>query len=143
MIVSSLVSAWAVVLIKKHLKAVSPMVNVLGQSLVAAAVLLSAAAFFERGAAVRFSPPALGALAYLGVIGTATFVGTQWLVTRVPAVVIGAFPLINTLLALLWGSLLGGERLTARAAAGGVLILAGVALVTFGRGVRSERPRPR
>jgi drug/metabolite transporter (DMT)-like permease len=131
MLVSSLVSAWAVVLIKKHLKAVKPTVNVLGQSIVAAAVLLSAAAVFERGLPARFSPPALAALAYLGLIGTATFVGTQWLVTRVPAAVIGAFPFINTLLALLWGSLLGGERLTSRTAAGGALILAGVALVSL------------
>lgn len=134
MLVSSLVSAWAVVLIKRHLKSVSPMANVLGQSLVGGVLLLAASALFERGAPTRFTPGALGAVAYLGVVGTLTFVGTQWLVTRVPAVVIGSFPLVNTLLALLWGSLLGGETLGPRVAAGGALILSGVALVALGGG---------
>ena len=135
MLVSSLVSAWSVVLIKKHLKRVPALTSVLGQSVVAGVALLSAAALFERGASPRFTPVALGAVLYLGVIGTLTFVGTQWLVPRVPAAVVGSFPFLNTLLALVWGSLLGGERLTGRVAAGGALILAGVALVAFGRGV--------
>ncbi|MGH9368447.1 MAG: hypothetical protein ACRD3M_12315 [Thermoanaerobaculia bacterium] len=38
---------------------------------------------------------------------------------RVPVVVMGAFPLSNTLLALLWGSLLAGEIPSARSVAGG------------------------
>ena len=134
MLVSSLVSAWSVVLIKKHLARVAALTSVLGQSVVAGVVLLSAAALFERSASPRFTPVALGAVLYLGVIGTLTFVGTQWLVPRVPAAVVGSFPFLNTLLALVWGSLLGGERLTGRVAAGGALILAGVALVAFGPG---------
>lgn len=136
MLVSSLVSAWSVVLIKKHLKRVPALTSVLGQSVVAGVALLSAAALFERGASPRFTPVALGAVLYLGVIGTLTFVGTQWLVPRVPAAVVGSFPFLNTLLALVWGSLLGGERLTGRVAAGGAMILAGIALVTVGRGIR-------
>jgi drug/metabolite transporter (DMT)-like permease len=149
MVVSSVVSAYSVVLIKMHLKRVSSVTSVLGQSLVAGAVLLSAAAVFERGASPRFTPAALGAVGYLGAVGTLVFVGLQWLVPRVPAAVIGSLPLINTVLALLWGSLLGGEVLTARAAGGGALILAGVALVAFGRGFPSgnggrelSRPEP-
>ena len=78
-----------------------------------------------------------GALLYLSVVGTFTFLGTQWLVPRVPVEVIGAFPILNTLLALLWGGLLGHERFTARIFAGGILILCGVLLVTVGRGIRS------
>src|SRR5439155_537439 len=73
------------------------------------------------------------ALAYLAVVGTFTFLGTQWLIPRLPVAVVGTFPILNTLLALLWGSALGHERLTARAGAGGVLILLGVLLVTFRR----------
>jgi drug/metabolite transporter (DMT)-like permease len=139
-LVSSLVSAYAVILIKKHLRGVPAFTSVLGQSVVAAVVLLGASAGFERGAAVRWTPGSIGAVAYLGVLGTLTFVGTQWLVPRVPAPVVGSFPLINTALALVWGSLLGRERLTAQALAGGALILAGVALVAFGR-VAEPGPR--
>jgi len=131
MLVSSLVSAWSVVLIKKHLKSVPAMTAVLGQSVVATVALLSAAALLERGSAPRFTPGALGALAYLGIVGTATFVGLQWLVPRVPASVVGTFPLFNALLAVGWGILLGGERLGIRNGAGGALILAGVALVAL------------
>ena len=131
MILSSLVSAWSVVLIKKHLKSVTAFTNVLGQSVVAAAVLLSAAVVFERNASPRWTPLALGAVAYLGIVGTLTFVGTQWLVARIPAAVVDSFPLINTVLVVLWGSLLGAESLTGRMLAGGALILTGLALVTL------------
>jgi drug/metabolite transporter (DMT)-like permease len=132
-LVSSIVSAFAVILIKKRLQGVPAFTSVLGQSLVAAVVLLGASAAFERGAAVRWTPSAALAVSYLGVVGTLTFVGTQWLVPRVPAAVVGSFPLVNTALALVWGSLLGRETLTPRALAGGALILAGVALVTLAR----------
>ena len=138
MIVSSLVSAWAVVLIKKHLKGVPAFSNVLGQSLVAAVVLLLAAAALERSASPRWTPTAVGAVAYLGIVGTLTFVGTQWLVPRVSAAVVGSFPLINTVLVLLWGRLLGGESLTGAMIVGGALILTGLALVTL-----APAPEPR
>ena len=138
MLVSSLVSAWSVVLIKRHLRAVPAMTSVLGQSVVATAVLLSASALLERGSAPRFTPGALGSLAYLGIVGTLTFVGTQWLVPRVPAAVVGSFPLFNALLAVVWGILLGGERLGVKNAAGGALILAGVALVALAGGPREK-----
>ena len=131
MLVSSLVSAWSVVLIKKHLKSVGAFTNVLGQSLVAAVVLLLASGVLERSAPLRWTPFSIGAVAYLGIVGTLTFVGTQWLVTHVPAAVVGSFPLTNTVLVVLWGNLLGGEILTGRMIGGGALILTGVALVTL------------
>lgn len=131
MLMSSLVLAFSVVLIKKHLALISPVVNVLGQSIVAALFLLPAAAVFERSVVSHWTPSSVGALLYLGVIGTFTFVGTQWLVPRVPAAVVGSFPLINTLLALLWGSLLADEKLSGHVFVGGTLILAGVVLVTL------------
>lgn len=137
-LVSSIVSACAVILIKKHLQGVAAFTSVLGQSLVAAVVLLGASAAFERGSAVRWTPSAVEAVAYLGIVGTLTFVGTQWLVPRVPAAVVGSFPFVNTVLALVWGSLLGRETLTPRALLGGALILTGVALVALTR-APSER----
>ena len=127
---SAVVSAFSAVLVKKRLARVSAAANVWGQSLVAAPVLLAASAVFERGAPSRWTLGSISALGYLAVVGTFTFLGTQWLIPRLPVAVVGTFPILNTLLALLWGSLLGHERITPRAAAGGVLILAGVLLVT-------------
>jgi drug/metabolite transporter (DMT)-like permease len=128
---SAVVSAFSAVLVKKRLARVSAAANVWGQSLVAAPLLLVASAIFEGGAPSRWTPGSISALGYLAVVGTSTFIGTQWLIPRLPVAVVGTYPILNTLLALLWGSLLGHERITPRAGAGGVLILAGVLLVTF------------
>jgi len=129
-LVSAIVSAFSAVIVKKRLARVSAIVSVWGQSLVAALVLLGAAAAFERNTASRWTPGTVFALGYLAVIGTFTFLGSQWLIPRLPVAIVGTFPILNTLLALLWGSLLGHERITARAVAGGALILTGIVIVT-------------
>jgi drug/metabolite transporter (DMT)-like permease len=129
-LVSAVVSALSAVIIKKRLADVSAIASVWGQSIVAVAVLLGGAAIFERAIPSRWTPPVAFALGYLAVVGTFTFLGSQWLIPRLPVGVVGTFPILNTLLALLWGSLLAGERLTARVFAGGALILFGVGLVT-------------
>jgi drug/metabolite transporter (DMT)-like permease len=129
-LVSAVVSAISAIIVKKRLARVSAAVSVWGQSIVAAPILLLASAAFERHDASRWTPGAVLALAYLALVGTATFLGSQWLIPRLPMAVVGTFPILNTLLALLWGSLLGHERITARAAAGGALILSGVVIVT-------------
>jgi drug/metabolite transporter (DMT)-like permease len=129
-LVSAVVSALSAVIVKKRLARVSAVASVWGQSLVAALVLLSAAAVFERGTPSVWTSGTVFALGYLALVGTFTFLGSQWLIPRLPVAVVGTFPILNTLLALLWGSLLGHERITARAVVGGALILSGVVTVT-------------
>jgi len=142
-LVSAVVSALSAVIIKKRLADVSPIASVWGQSIVAVAVLLGASAIFERGVATRWTLPVAFALGYLAVVGTFTFLGSQWLIPRLPVGVVGTFPILNTLLALLWGSVLAGERLTSRAFLGGALILFGVGLVTVRTRPASSAPRAR
>ena len=137
---SAVVSAFSAVIVKKRLSGVSAVANVWGQSLIAAPVLLAASALFESSVASRWTAGSAAALGYLAVVGTFTFLGTQWLIPRLPVAVVGTFPILNTLLALLWGSALGHERLTPRAGAGGVLILLGVLLVTFRRRPGQREP---
>jgi drug/metabolite transporter (DMT)-like permease len=137
---SAVVSAFSAVIVKKRLSGVSAVANVWGQSLVAAPVLLAASALFESGVASRWTAGSAAALGYLAVVGTFTFLGTQWLIPRLPVAVVGTFPILNTLLALFWGTALGHERLTPRAGAGGVLILLGVLLVTFRRRPAEHEP---
>src|SRR5262245_43918983 len=129
-LVSAVVSAFSAVIIKKRLADVSAIVSVWGQSIIGVAVLLGGAAIFESAIPSRWTPSVSFALGYLAVVGTFTFLGSQWLIPRLPVGIVGTFPILNTLLALLWGSLLAGERLTARAFLGGALILFGVGLVT-------------
>jgi drug/metabolite transporter (DMT)-like permease len=126
---SAIVAAISNVIIKKHLDRIEPAKNVWGETLVGSAFLLALAALFERGAPMRWTPSAVAALAYLAVFGTALgFVGLFWLIKRVPVSVIGTIPLVDTLLAVVLGNLVLGEKLPARTLAGGALILIGVFL---------------
>ncbi|HKA37427.1 MAG TPA: EamA family transporter [Thermoanaerobaculia bacterium] len=126
---AAIVSAYSNVLNKRSFAGISPIVNVWGQTLVGSAALLLAAVVLERGAPARWTVSAAAALAYLAVFGTAlTFAGLFWLIPRVPVAVIGTIPLVDTFIAVLLGSVVLGERLSARIFAGGSLILAGVLL---------------
>jgi len=134
---SAIVAAFSNIIIKKHLGRVDPVRNVWGETLVGSAFLLALAALFERGAPARWTPAAWGSLAYLTVFGTAlTFVGLFWLIKRVPVSIIGTIPLVDTLIAVVLGGLVLGEKLPVRTLVGGALILVGVFLAT--RGGRSD-----
>jgi len=126
---AAIASAYANVLNKKSFSNVSPIVNVWGQTLVGSLFLLLAAGVFERGAPARWTPAAILSVTYLALFGTVlTFAGLFWLIPKVPVAVIGTIPLVDTLIAVLLGGFILGERLSARILAGGALILAGVFL---------------
>ena len=110
------------------------MFNVWGQTLVGSAFLLLGARILEKDAPVRWTPSALGALAYLAIFGTAlTFAGLFWLIPKVPVAVIGTIPLVDTLVAVFLGNLVLQETLSLRILVGGAMILAGVVLAVRGR----------
>jgi drug/metabolite transporter (DMT)-like permease len=136
---AAIVSGFASVITKKHLGRVDPIVNVSGETLVGAAFLIPLAEIFEHGAPARWTGAAIGALVYLAVFGTAlTFAGLFWLIKRVPISVVSTIPLVDTMIAVGLGAIVLGERLPARALAGGALILLGVLLAA--RGARGEAP---
>lgn len=133
----AIIAAYASVITKKHLGRVDPIVNVWGQTLAGSAFLLPLAVLVERHQPARWTPAAVGALGYLAIFGTAvTFAGLFWLIKRVPISVVSTIPLVDTLIAVLLGAVVLGERLPARTLAGGALILLGVFLAT--RGGRTE-----
>ena len=134
-------SAIASITVKKHLAAVSPPLSVFGQAVVAAVFLLTLSLLFERGVPSRWTISSGAALGYLGIVGTMTFIGSQWLVARVPVPVIGAFPLLSTVLAITWGVAFAGEGFSARTAAGAALILTGVVLAVWAQ-ARAAVPSP-
>ncbi len=144
-LVSAGVSGYSNVVNKKHLGGVSPFRNVWGQTLVGSSALLAGAAAFERGTPSRWTPASAGAVAYLAVIGTALpFVGLFWLIRRVPVAVIGTIPVVDTVIAILLGSLVLGESFSSRILAGGALILLGVLLAAAplpSRSPASDRAR--
>lgn len=136
---SAIASAVSNVIIKKRLGAVSPAVNLWGQTALGGAFLLILSAF-ERGVP-RWTPLAIGSLAYLTIFGTViAFLCLFWLLPRIPIAAIGAIPLIDTLVAVALGAVILREPLGWRLFAGGALILAGAGLATLRRPRRVSSP---
>lgn len=126
---SAIVAAYANVYNKKYFPNVPPDWNVWLQTLAGAALLLVLALVFEPGEPLRWTPLSVGALVYLALLGTALpFAGLFWLLRRVPMSVIGTIPVVDTVIAVLLGSLILGENLSPRVLAGGGLILVAVLL---------------
>jgi drug/metabolite transporter (DMT)-like permease len=125
----TIASAASNVAVKKHLGAVPPAFNLLGQTLVGTVALALTAAIFERHAVFHWTPSAIGAIVYLAVCGTVIpFLALLWLIPRVPVALIGTIPFIDTVIAILLGAAVIGERLPARVLLGAVPILIGVVL---------------
>ncbi|HEY7864312.1 MAG TPA: EamA family transporter [Thermoanaerobaculia bacterium] len=125
----TIVSAMSNIVVKKYLAAVPPAFNLLGQTLVGTVFLALAALLFERGQVIRWTPTAVGAIVYLAVFGTVIpFIALFWLIPRVPVALVGTIPFIDTVIAILLGAAVIGERLPSRVFAGAVFILVGVFL---------------
>jgi drug/metabolite transporter (DMT)-like permease len=136
---SAIVSGYSNALVKKHLSGVSPVFNICGQTLVGGAFLLSASWLFERGEPAHWRPRAIVGIVYLAVLGTAvTFALLFWLIPRVPVAVVGTIPLADTVIAVILGAVVLGEKLSPRLFVGAGLILGGVILA--GR-ARAAPPR--
>jgi len=80
---------------------------------------------------------------YLLIVGSLMgFVAFNWLLGHVPATMVGTYAYVNPLVAILVGSLLGGEEMTVSIVAGLVVILSGVALVQSGGVQVRKRQEP-
>jgi drug/metabolite transporter (DMT)-like permease len=133
MVVASIVVAFANVLARRHILAISPLTLTAGQSAIGAVLLLAASLLFETGRTAAFTPTAVGAVLYLAVFGSGlTYIGLYWLVPRIPIAALGVIPLIDTTVAVLLGAVVLGEPLGWPMAAGGTMVLAAAALA--GRG---------
>lgn len=127
-VVSALSNVW----MKKAMTHIAPAASLCGQLLVGSAFLIALHLTLDRHGPVTWNLQSGLALAYLAVFGTVvTFLGYLWLLARVPMSAVGAIPLLDTLVAVLLGTWLGGEPLTAWLAAGGALILGGAALANL------------
>lgn len=137
-LMASLSSAVGNVWQKKHLGEVPLVVNLWGQTLVGSSVLLSLHFATEAGTPAEWTLRSLGSLLYLAGPGTVvTFLCLFWLIPRVPMVVIGIIPILDTLIAVALGAVVLHEPLGGRILAAGALILLGAALAGL---VRSSPP---
>lgn len=120
------------VLVRRSLGHVAPGLSVCVQTLSSSVLLLAASLVLESGQPAHWTPRALLVLVYLAVCATAlTYQLLFWLLPRVPLAVIGAMPLLDTLVAVAMGVWLLGERVDASLLLGGGLILSGAALANL------------
>jgi drug/metabolite transporter (DMT)-like permease len=101
----------------------------------AAGGLVALAAAAAHGEFAGFAPgdasgKAWFALSYLVVFGSlVAFTAYVWLLGNAPVSIVATYAYVNPAVAVLLGALVAGERLTGSALAGGLVVLAAVALV--------------
>ncbi|HYO52362.1 DMT family transporter [Archangium sp.] len=120
------------VLVQRSLAHVPTSLVVCAQTLSSSVLLLAASAAFESHLPGHWTPRALLAIAYLAVCATAlTYLLLFWLLSHMPLAAIGAMPLLDTLVAVLLGVVMLGERVDSSLLVGGALILSGAALANL------------
>jgi drug/metabolite transporter (DMT)-like permease len=114
---------------KMHAEKIDPAANVLVQALVGTLVLSSFGAATENSSALHFTPTAMAAVVYLGVVGSAlAFVGLYWLLTKTTATNSSMLAFITPILALILGWAVLQEVPDPNLGLGTALILVGVYL---------------
>jgi drug/metabolite transporter (DMT)-like permease len=120
------------VLVRRSLGHVATGLSVCVQTLSSSVLLLAGAFLFESHLPAHWTPRAVLVIAYLAVCATAlTYQLLFWLLSRVPLTVIGVMPLLDTLVAVLLGVGMLGERVDSSLLVGGALILASAALANL------------
>lgn len=128
-VASAASGALANVVAKQHAEEIDPAANVLVQASTCAVVLSSLGLLTERNVALDFTYVAIGAIFYLGVVGSAlAFVGMYWLLKKTTATNVSLITFITPILALFLGWAVLGEVPDPNAGLGATLILAGVYL---------------
>ncbi len=127
------------VLVRRSLGHVATGLSVCVQTLSSSVLLLAGAFLFESHLPAHWTPRAVLVIAYLAVCATAlTYQLLFWLLSRVPLSVSGVMPLLDTLVAVLLGVGMLGERVDSSLLVGGALILASAALANL----TPSTPRP-
>jgi drug/metabolite transporter (DMT)-like permease len=130
MLLSPLVSAVATVAVKRWGRGLHPLSLTAVPMLLTAVVVGGFAVAFERGATLVFDLRSVGALLYLAVLGSAvTFTVYYWMLSHAPATRVSLIAYTIPVVAVAVGALLFQEPVRPRVVLGGLLVLAGVAIV--------------
>jgi drug/metabolite transporter (DMT)-like permease len=107
-----------------------PLVSAGLAALCGGALLLVAGAARGELGDLHPTADALGAIAYLVVVGTLVgFVAYVWLLRNAPTSLVSTYAYVNPVIAVALGSLFLGEEITGQMLAAGAVILASVALI--------------
>ena len=128
---AAICSALGGALQKRHLASVPLTMNLWAQTAIGATLLLLFHVLLGQHQSADWTTRAIAALLYLAIPGTVvTFLALFWLYPRLPMALIGAIPLIDTVVALMLGAAILGETVDWRLCVGGALVLAGAALAS-------------
>jgi drug/metabolite transporter (DMT)-like permease len=132
-IAAALATAHASVLVKARGTHIEPAVLAGTQMLGGCLPLLIAGMLLEGSPlAFRWTPMALGALAYLTILGSViAFLMYYWLIRHTAVTGVLMIPLVTPLIAVLVGVAFGGESIGWHTALGGSAIISGVALAVL------------
>jgi drug/metabolite transporter (DMT)-like permease len=132
-IISSILQAWSLILIKKHGKDIDAFHLNFGGMLIGFFILLLFALLFENFSDVRLDFRGVGSIFYLGIFGSVvTFSVYFWMLKRVEAVYLSLLSFITPILAVILGGIILNEKLDLHVVYGGTLVLTGV-LLTNGK----------
>jgi drug/metabolite transporter (DMT)-like permease len=134
LLLSPLTSALGAVSVKRWGKEVHPLSITAVPMAITALVMGGMAAVFERGRPLVLARPALLALLYLALVGSAvSFTLYFWLLARLPATALSLINYVIPVVAVGVGTLWLHEPLTPRIVAGAALVIVGVALALQAR----------
>jgi drug/metabolite transporter (DMT)-like permease len=128
-----------------------PLVSAGLAALCGGALLLVAAAASGELGDIHLTPDALGAIAYLVVVGTLVgFTAYVWLLRNAPTSLVATYAYVNPVIAVALGASLLGEEVTPRMLVAGAVIVGSVALIVRrsnaalepGRGLRRRVAAP-
>jgi drug/metabolite transporter (DMT)-like permease len=130
MLVSPLVSAVATVAVKRWGHGIHPLSLTAGPMLLTGLLVGGLAVLFERHVPLVFDARSVGALLYLAVLGSAvTFTVYYWMLSHAPATRVALIAYTIPIVAVAFGAAAFDEPIRPRVVAGGMLVLAGVAIV--------------
>jgi drug/metabolite transporter (DMT)-like permease len=134
MLIAPLASAGGNVAIRRRAGGLDPIVLNGWAMLGAGLLLLAASAGSESWGSAHWTAQAFGAIVYLSLVGSAvTFVVLTILVGELGALRMSILPLLLPFGALLFGAAIDGERLTATAAGGALLVAGGLLVAQWPR----------
>lgn len=131
-LLSAMLQAYSVVVIKKYGHDISPFVVSFVPMLVGAVLLLSASAAVEDFSVSHFTGLAIGSILYLALFGTVlTFVSYFWLIKRVHVVLLSLTSFVTPIIAVLLGAVILHEAVTLELFIGAACVLLGIIIANF------------
>ncbi len=129
-VLSAVVSAYSTVYIRAKLTEYRPQTLVALQTSLGAVLILVTALIFEPLGDFKITYRSVGAVIYLGLLGTiAAFTLYYWLLKRMKAISVAQTTFIIPLIAILMGYIFRNETISSFALIGTVLIIGGVIVV--------------